>query len=332
MNPIPEGAPQQFGALLQQNIDSSGAVISGISAPFANFSQLLQGNATVGQAIKSYPQYTSIANRFPYTGAMLYNSWQTELDKRYTGGLSLLSGFTLQRDISNATSMLGWDGTSTLPVDPYHPSTIVSPTGPSWMVNVAGTYDLPVGPGRKWFNNQGITGQIIGGWKLAWTQYYGGGSPHGVSANGSPYGYGNRANRVAGIPIKTHSFQDVKKWILAGATGPFPVVIENNGAFADPGKGLAAGAGQYIPGNSKSAYSELRDPPYKVENLGAMKVFSIEDRVKVILRVDYFNPFNRWYIGNCTDYNVDSGTFGQVTNSRCGSGQRQGQATFRMEF
>ena len=332
MNPIPEGAPQQYGALLQQNINSAGAVASGVRAPFANFSQLMRGNATVGQALKSYPQYTSIANRFPYTGSITYNSLQMELDKRYTGGLSLLSGFTLQQDVGNATSMLGWDGQTEFPVDPYHPSTINSPIGPWWMANIAGTYDLPVGPGKAWFNNSRLTGQIIGGWKLAWTQYYGSGSPHAVTANGSPYGYGNRANRVSSVPIKTHPFADVKKWILAGATGPYPVIIENNGAFTDTGQGLAPGAGQWIPGNSHSSNGELRDPTYMVENLGAMKQFSIMERATAILRVDYFNPFNRWYIGNCTDYNIDSGTFGKVINPRCGSGQRQGQVTFRLEF
>jgi hypothetical protein len=69
-----------------------------------------------------------------------------------------------------------------------------------------------------------------------------------------------------------------------------------------------------------------------IENLGAMKSFSIEERVRAILRVDYFNPLNRWYIGNCVDSNVDDGTFGEVTNPRCGSGQRTGEATFRVEF
>lgn len=332
MDLVPPGAPQQYGALLQQNINSPAALAAGIHAPFANFSQLLGSNATVGQALKPYPQYTTIANRFPYTGSMMYNSAQIEIDKRYTGGLSLLSGLTLQHDVGNATSMLGWDGQNVYPVDPYHPSSTYAPIGPTYLVNIAGTYDLPIGPGKTWLTNKGITGEVVGGWKLVWTQYYSGGAPYTVTALGSPYGYGNRANRVPGIPLRTHSFSRVKHWALAGAQGPYPVILENNGAFADPGAGLGSGAGQYIPGNAKTSYSDLRNPAYLSENVGAMKRFSIADRAHLILRVDYFNVFNRWLMSNCVDTNIDSGTYGEVTNPRCGFGQRQGQATFRIEF
>jgi Carboxypeptidase regulatory-like domain len=329
---IPEGAPQRYGALLSQNINSPAAVAAGFTPPFANFSALLGSNATVGQALKPYPQSTSISNRFPSTGSMTYDAAQIEIDKRYTGGLSILSGLTLQHDVGNATSMLGWDGQNVYPVDPYHPHTDYAPIGPWYLINVAGTYDLPVGPGKTWFNNQGLTGQIIGGWKLAWTQYYGSSNPYTVSADGSPYGFGNLADRNPSVPIQTYSWHRVKDWALHGATGPYPVIIANNGAFIDPGGSQGTAVGQYIPGNASASYSQLRGPSYMIENLGAMKSFSIEERVRAILRVDYFNPLNRWYIGNCVDSNVDDGTFGEVTNPRCGSGQRTGEATFRVEF
>jgi len=335
MNVLPQGAPQKYGSLLSQNINSGAATAAGITAPFSNFAQLLGSNATVAQALKPYPQYLNIYKRFPYTGGMKYASWQTEIDKRYSGGFSLLSGFTLQRDISNATSMLEWDGVSIYPADPYNPSTTYAPVGPFWLVNIAGTYDLPVGSGKRWFNNKHITGEVLGGWKVAWSQYYGSGSPHGVGANGSPYGNGNRADRVPGLPIKVNGYGAVKKWILAGANpAALPVVIQNNGAFVSPGEqsGVSAAASQYIPGDSKAAYSEFRDPTYMVENIGAMKEFAMFERAKGILRVDYFNPFNRWYLGGCVDMNVLDGTFGEFTNPHCGSGQRTGQATFRIEF
>ena len=38
-------------------------------------------------------------------------------------------------------------------------------------LKVSGTYELPIGPGKKYFNNKGVTGQILGGWQVAgsWT-------------------------------------------------------------------------------------------------------------------------------------------------------------------
>ena len=144
--------------------------------------------------------------------------------------------------------------------------------------------------GQQWFNNNHFTGEILGGWKVAWSQYYGSGSPHGVGADGSPYGNGNLADRVANAPIKVNRYKAVKKWILAGADRnptALPTVIQNNGAFVSPGKenGVSAAASEYIPGNSKTAYSEFRDPTYMVENVGLMKEFAMLENAKGILRV-----------------------------------------------
>jgi hypothetical protein len=347
MNLYAEGTPQQYGSLLTQNIHSQAALNAGIQAPFANFAQVLGSSATVGQALKPYPQYTGINNNFNSTGFASYNAWQTEIDKRYSGGLALLSGFTLQRTVGNASSVLGWTGASatttgsSLAVDPYNPANAIAPSGPDWLVNIAGTYDLPVGPGKTWFNNNGVTGELIGGWKLAWGLYYGSGSPHEVGAFGSPFGYGNLADRVQAIPIAvsgayTHA---VKSWIEHGAPsgqGSNPVIVKNNGAFMDPAieAGYTQGSPQYewIPGNSQAGYGEFRDPTYANEQVGMMKEFGITERAKGILRVDYFDPLNRWYTPWCADTNIDDGTFGEVTNAKCGSGQRQGQMTFRIEF
>jgi hypothetical protein len=343
MNLLPEGVPERYGNLLSQSITSQAALNAGIQAPFGNFAQVMGSSATVGQALKPYPQYTSIMNNFNSTGFMSYNAWQNEIDKRYSNGIALLSGFTIQRDISNATNELSWAGMNTNPVDPYRPSTAVAPTGPDWMVNIAGTYDLPIGPGRPWLNNRGFTGELIGGWKLAWALYYGSGSPHSVVADGSPFGLGNRADRVQTIPIKVNNYHAVKKWIMDGAPpAAAPQIVQNNGAFIDPAvaDGYSDGAnGQpvspqwgYIPGNSKATYTAFRDPPYANEAVGLMKEFSVTERAKAILRVDYFNPLNRWYTPWCVDMNIDDSTYGKVTNPKCGSGQRQGQMSLRIQF
>jgi hypothetical protein len=49
------------------------------------------------------------------------------------------------------------------------------------------------------------------------------------------------------------------------------------------------------------------------------------------VRVDYFNAFNRTQFQNPDDNSADS-TFGQITNLSSQISNRQGQATFRVEF
>jgi len=47
--------------------------------------------------------------------------------------------------------------------------------------------------------------------------------------------------------------------------------------------------------------------------------------------VDYFNAFNRTQLESADNNSLDS-TFGQITNLSSQISNRQGQATFRVEF
>ena len=49
------------------------------------------------------------------------------------------------------------------------------------------------------------------------------------------------------------------------------------------------------------------------------------------MRVDYFNAFNRTQLQAPDNNSLDS-TFGQITNLSSQISNRQGQATFRVEF
>lgn len=321
LNNIPQGAPQKYQGVLNQPADSPAAQAAGIQLPFANFMDLMGGNGTAMQALTPHPQYTAIYNAFPYDATNRYNSLQMELDKRYSNGLLFLGAATFQREIGTSQSEYGDVNPSQ--INPYEGAAESVAEGPTWYTTFTTSYELPVGLGKRFLSNNKLSGKLLGGWQVAVQAFYGGGTPYGVVASGSPYGYGNRANRVAGVPIKTHSWSTVKRYIKGGMAGPFPTIIESNGAFTDPG--------QYTPGNSAAAYSSLRGPGYANENLSASKSFAVGNYVKAMFRVDYFNAFNRWTMGNCVDNNITDGTFGQVTGL-CGGGQRQGEAKLRIEF
>jgi hypothetical protein len=75
----------------------------------------------------------------------------------------------------------------------------------------------------------------------------------------------------------------------------------------------------------------LRNPPLRIENFDAIKTFRIGERVRAVVRVDYFNAFNRTQLQGPDNNSTDS-TFGQITNLSSQISNRQGQATFRVEF
>jgi hypothetical protein len=58
-----------LGSLLNAPIDDPAVVALGFKPPFANFKQLMGGNATLGQSLRVFPQYTGVT-----TGGMMNHS------------------------------------------------------------------------------------------------------------------------------------------------------------------------------------------------------------------------------------------------------------------
>ena len=79
------------------------------------------------------------------------------------------------------------------------------------------------------------------------------------------------------------------------------------------------------------AYAALRTPPLRDENFDLIKNFQIGERVRAVVRLDYFNAFNRTQL-QAPDMNSLDSTFGEITNLSSQISNRQGQATFRLEF
>lgn len=88
---------------------------------------------------------------------------------------------------------------------------------------------------------------------------------------------------------------------------------------------------QFVLGNTLRNYASLRKPPLRMEDLDLIKNFSITNRVTALLRMDYFNAFNRTIV-NGPDNNIEDSTFGEVTGEGSAIINRQGQITFRVQF
>ena len=78
-------------------------------------------------------------------------------------------------------------------------------------------------------------------------------------------------------------------------------------------------------------YGSLRFPGYSNEAASLQKGFTLTERAKLILKVDYFNLLNRSYLNYGVDTNLSDAAFGNSTVSANGT-NRQGQATIRLEF
>ena len=82
-----------LGQTLLADIGSPQAAAAGISRPYPGFT------GSVAQALRPYPQYTTIQDMYQPTGYNQYHALQMRLQKRYSGGLSFLGAYTLSKNI-----------------------------------------------------------------------------------------------------------------------------------------------------------------------------------------------------------------------------------------
>jgi hypothetical protein len=303
------------------------AVADGFTLPYSTFVKDFGNSSTVAQSLVPYPQYNYIFNNFEAKGTDYYQSLQLEVDKRFSNGLAFLAGYTLSHLLSNADS--GFSSFANGGINKYNqkPEYVVSNADEPQTFKFSGTYELPIGPKKKFFNNHGVTGQIIGGWQIGWITDYEDGGPFGVGENGySPFPNGfDRPDRNSSVPLHTASYNKLKDYYLNGATG-------NGAQFFDP-TAFTKTPTQYVIGDALRNYGALRGVKYLNENLNARKHFYIGERFQAVLQVDYFNAFNRTQFTAGVNTDATSGNFGQF-NTGNGNGQinRQGQVKLDVTF
>jgi Carboxypeptidase regulatory-like domain len=314
-------------SVLADTFSSGRAQAMGFTAPYANFVNDFGGSSTVAQSLTPYPQYSKIFNNFEGYGTTHYNSAQIQVEKRFTDGLSFLAGYTLSHLMDNTSS--GFSSFTTGGINKYNqtPEWTTSSSNETNTLKVAGTYELPIGPGKKYVNNYKL-GNLVGGWQVGWILDYEAGTPisgcsnSSVCENGSPFPNGfNRPDRNTSVGLSTASYSRARDYFV----GKIP-----HAQMFDPA-GFTPTRTQYVIGDAKRIYSELKNPALYMESLNAKKHFYFGERVTATLSVDYFNAFNRTQF-NGPDGNANSGTFGQVTSQGSNINNRQGQVTVRVEF
>jgi hypothetical protein len=85
-------------------VNSPQAIAAGIQSPYPGFVTDFGSSATVQQALRPYPQYSSIFNNFDDTGSSLYNAMQVQVERRFSDGLFFLVSYNLSRMMSNTNS------------------------------------------------------------------------------------------------------------------------------------------------------------------------------------------------------------------------------------
>jgi hypothetical protein len=340
----------QFLAL---SVTDSRAVAAGITPPFSNFVSLFGSGATVGQALRPFPQYGNIDNIMNPVGSSSYNGLQTSLQKRFSQGLTFLVSYTWSKTMGTADAFAGaFAGAenaiygASFMQDFYNMNSERSVTSSDipHVLAISYVYELPVGPGKKFLNHRGVLGKLVGGWQASGIAMYQTGRPlhieYDVWGADNPLkandGYTFRPNIVPGVPIVNPDYRRECAGPLPSTKGRVPCQFYiNPAAFSAPPNGGFGNAARFYPG--------LRTPYYLNEDLSVTKRIVITEKLNLQFQANFFNVFNRVVLGGIANITnvapkdlttanlVSSNTpFGIFTSQA--NGPRRIQFALKLEF
>jgi outer membrane receptor protein involved in Fe transport len=265
------------------------------------------------------------------------NALQVRFEKRSSHGWSMLNSYTYQHTIGQATEseVPNSDGE---PQDTYNMRAERGNVTPDFrhQFTSAWSYEIPFGPGKRFFNGSGPTRWLAGGWQLngiislysgqAFTPYLsydptntGSGGPR-PDLVGNPYSFSNAAvgfnygnNGGATQDCATATSQNINCWYNPSAFALPPLA---------PGQTFTTTFGDATRGS-------LRGPAFYNTDFSIFKDFKFKESSQLELRGEIFNLFNTPQFALPNNL-VDTPNAGQITSTLHNS--RQIQVSVNVSF
>ena len=283
------------------------------------------------------PYYNTVPQIGPIRTAnndasMISHALQVRFERRLSAGWTMLASYTYQHSIGVADEdeVVGPE-----PQNTYDMRAERGDVSPDFrhQFTAAWTYELPFGPGKRYFNSDGPIRWVAGGWQLnGIISMYSGQSitpllsfddtntgSGGARPNiyGNPYSFSNAEQ--AGCPSNSQSLQC---WYNPAAFGQTSLTTFLYPALA-PGQTFArlyGNAGAFI----------LRGPAQYNVDFSAFKEFQLKESLSMELRGEVFNLFNTPQFAppnNTVDIPSLSGSISSTVHS-----SRQLQVAVRFKF
>jgi len=272
--------------LLTSQITSPAAVAAGITVPFEAFTRVFGSGATVGQALRPFPQYAlidTISGGGDRLGHSTYHSLETKLTKRYSAGLTVQASYVFSKALTDSDN---YNGTPTSMDPAYNLRLEKSIAGfdQTHNVKLSYVYDLPFGKGKKYVSSKGVASALLGGWRFAGIQQYVSGTPISVGTTVS-FPIFNGTNRAT---VPTYD-----GWRAPTKGSKFDPNVDS---FLQPvsffGTQPTTGFGNETRFNPK-----LRSWPGFNENFSLARSITLREQTRLDFRWEAFNLLNRTQFG-----------------------------------
>jgi outer membrane receptor protein involved in Fe transport len=255
-------------------------------------------NPTPLASRRPFPDWGDILS-FNYGEQSSYNALQTRLEKRFSGGLSFMAGYTWAHSIDTSSRGAGaasWHQD----VRNLHADRGSSDFDVRHHFVLSYTYSLPIGKGRRWFGSAGGGwDRLVGGWGVngittLLTGNYETVRVVGDRANtgGAPYQRGNISAGCADNGNLPRSDRNIERYFNADCFSVTPL-----GTFGNSGRNI------------------LQTPGLNNWDIGVVKNTPLTERMRLEFRTEFFNAWNHAQFG-VPQLSVQSPLFGKIRSAR----------------
>jgi hypothetical protein len=275
-------AIQQWNLTIQRQFASNYVLEAGyIGSKGVHLPYYTQGNQAMLPANPSNPTPILSRRLFPLWGSGMrttfgdgvssYNAGIIKLEKRLSGGLSLLTHYTFSKSLDYSSQV------NETTRDLYNPR--LSHGRSLFDVNhrfvFSATYELPIGQGKRYLSSSGFAGRALGNWQLNTIVSLESGFPFPVLVSGDVCNCGasGQTAEQVGNPLSGFT-QSRLEWF-------------NTAAFAVPVPGTFGTAGRNI----------LSGPWQDTVDLSLFKIVPVRENIRLQIRGEFFNLPNRVNFG-----------------------------------
>jgi hypothetical protein len=275
---------------------------SGLSSP----------TTLAGNLLRPFPQYSGVALAGQGSFMSIYHSLQATLQRRFSGGGTLLAAYTYSKLLSNTDTVTSWlEGGGTGAVQDWNnlpgEYSLSSQDVPQRLI-ISYVLDLPFGHGKRYAASlQGAPDKLVSGWGVDGVTLFQRGFPVNIMAavnnTVGQFNAGLRPNVVQSCDRNTSGSAEARvRSGLAGGPGWI-----NASCFSQPAP--------YTFGTESRVDPQLRAQGPANFDFAAFKntKFGPGERTEIQFRTEFFNLFNHPQFGPPAN-SFGSSSFGQVTS------------------
>lgn len=239
-------------------------------------------------------------------------------------GYYLYGAYTFSKNIADVTNVANGGGGGGIQ-DTYNrrATKAVTAQDRTHVIKAVMTWDLPVGRNRSLLAGAGpVLNAVVGGWSISALLNYSSGTPLGHPNSRVTPNFWNGPLIYANFTTPPGGF---KRVFNPDTFNPWNAVDPGN-RFFDP-SAFSDAAPQSL-GNSPNRFPQVRMLWTWNEDATLVKSFTIQERFRLLFRLEMFNIFNRHYFGS-PNMNTNNPYFGNIIIA---SGRRAGQLGARLEW